>query len=695
MPDPILGEIRLTSFNFAPTGWGLCDGRLYQIKDYPALYSIIGTTYGGDGKETFAVPDLRGRVPMHVSARSEGQDQPSYGTLGDKNGLEEVVLTDDQLPRHTHAFMAWGGGNGSARNPDNAAFATAAVHNAYAEPGAGTLQPLDSRSIVPNSGGMAHDNMQPYTTINFIISLDGAYPQRAPGEIGLFREVVNGGDTTAYAEKVNDSVLKRFYLINAYDGPIQVEAPSMSEWVGAIGNAISGEKILQPGEVSEISFQCIPTKIGGFSFDVALTAKRINFSKEPPVLFEPSIVHNFSVEGTIGQSTIGLTTSEGAPVYNNGKDWQGFEVQADTPQKIGYIIKNTAGAGGGVLTVEPPEFLNQAKMTAVSSSLTASQNILPDQSLNFIVTYTASSTPDDGKPFNFDVSIGNNSSNLSPFVFTVYGTASLSTMSPQDSENAKPSAAKPHVTEADPDGVVPRLILLEYILDGATYTQRPCLAGHARTIEISVMPPGSMGASISDPSSPSDTQANVTSVVLSQVGQYDLGPEERTTFSITYTPEASGPYSFDVNITTSSQLVPNYGIVIAGEAYEAAPVMELFSVDGSTAILNGGLDLIPDQVTVGQAVSRSYVIRNTGNAPLNFESFQAINGANATGKVLTSSSTLAVGATFNLVVQLTPTTDLPPNAVFTDFFSVDFVITTNDASTSPYLFTVGGTEKSA
>lgn len=177
---PCLGEIRAFGGNFAPVGWNMCDGSLLQISEYNALYALIGTTYGGDGNTTFAVPDLRGR-----SLLSQGR-APSGTTyvLAQKAGTETITLTTAQMPAHTHSVLATSG-NATAQSPANAFLAKtvnvptpAASANLYIAPTAtGVVQsPLANNSITSAGGSQPHDNRMPVIAISYIIALVGVYP---------------------------------------------------------------------------------------------------------------------------------------------------------------------------------------------------------------------------------------------------------------------------------------------------------------------------------------------------------------------------------------------------------------------------------------------------------------------------------------------------------------------------------------
>ena len=173
--DPFLGEIRMFAGNFAPRGWALCDGQLLQISQNSALFSLLGTTYGGDGRTTFALPDLRGRVPVHAGT-GPGL---SPKTLGQKGGSETVVLTVNEMPVHTHtAVLIADTTIAITDRPEGALLArNAAATPVYGENATTTMNTAAVR--VNNAGGsQAHPNMQPFITVNYIIALQGIFPSR-------------------------------------------------------------------------------------------------------------------------------------------------------------------------------------------------------------------------------------------------------------------------------------------------------------------------------------------------------------------------------------------------------------------------------------------------------------------------------------------------------------------------------------
>jgi microcystin-dependent protein len=165
MAEPFLSEIRLMSFVFAPKGWALCNGQLLPINQNQALFSLLGTTFGGDGRVNFALPDLRGRVPIHV-----GGDH----TLGEAGGEQAHTLTVAELPAHTHVFNV-SNARGTATSPGGAVLAKAPA-NAYAAPS--PLVAMAAASSVSVGGSQAHLNMQPFLTLTWCIALQGIFPSR-------------------------------------------------------------------------------------------------------------------------------------------------------------------------------------------------------------------------------------------------------------------------------------------------------------------------------------------------------------------------------------------------------------------------------------------------------------------------------------------------------------------------------------
>jgi microcystin-dependent protein len=170
--DQFLAEIRVFPFNFAPTGWALCDGQLLPISQNTALFSLLGTTYGGDGKSTFALPDIQGRTVM----------QPGQGPglslhdLGEMGGEPTVTLLESEMPLHTHAIAA-SQADGGDRSPADERFAVGVGGiEMYANPG--TITQLAQQTWTPAGGGVAHNNLQPYLTLNFCIALQGIFPPR-------------------------------------------------------------------------------------------------------------------------------------------------------------------------------------------------------------------------------------------------------------------------------------------------------------------------------------------------------------------------------------------------------------------------------------------------------------------------------------------------------------------------------------
>jgi len=173
MAQPYVGEIRMFAGNFAPAGWMFCEGQLLPISENETLFQLIGTTYGGDGQSTFALPDLRGRLPLHMGT---GPDGTTY-QLAETGGVEEVTLTVNQIPAHTHAHGCSSGGQTNTSNPLNAV-ASVADLSQYSTLGSdGTQMGNPAMASTPAGGSQPHTNMMPYLCIDFIISLFGIYPQ--------------------------------------------------------------------------------------------------------------------------------------------------------------------------------------------------------------------------------------------------------------------------------------------------------------------------------------------------------------------------------------------------------------------------------------------------------------------------------------------------------------------------------------
>ena len=170
MSQSFVGEIRMFGGNFAPAGWHFCDGSLMPISENDTLFNLIGTTYGGDGQETFGLPDLRGRLPIHAG---QGPLITQNYLLGEKAGVETVTLTTNQIPNHNHALLA-SGYPGNAIGPQGNVLANPVNTFPYF-PAPGSLQ-LNSQTLQPAGGSQPHDNMMPFLCISFSISLFGVFP---------------------------------------------------------------------------------------------------------------------------------------------------------------------------------------------------------------------------------------------------------------------------------------------------------------------------------------------------------------------------------------------------------------------------------------------------------------------------------------------------------------------------------------
>jgi microcystin-dependent protein len=174
MADPFVAEIRIFPFNFAPKGWALCNGQLMPISQNTALFSLLGTTYGGDGKSTFALPNLQGSAPMHPG-QGPGLSPHDLGEVG---GSETVTLLDSEMPSHTHQLRA-------SVDPANAqipssqlTLARSSGGSAY-NPNAGGVTAMSPAALGLAGGSLPHNNLQPYLTVNFCIAMQGVFPPRS------------------------------------------------------------------------------------------------------------------------------------------------------------------------------------------------------------------------------------------------------------------------------------------------------------------------------------------------------------------------------------------------------------------------------------------------------------------------------------------------------------------------------------
>ena len=171
MADPFVAEIRPFGFNFAPTGWAHCDGQLLPISQNTALFSLLGTFYGGDGKSTFALPNLQGSAPMQQGGSGGTSDR----VLGETSGSESVTLIQSEMAAHSHALNAVES-TATARQPPNQMFAVGEAISNYHTGSANTQ--MDPRMLSLAGGGLPHNNMQPYLTVNFCIAMQGIFPPR-------------------------------------------------------------------------------------------------------------------------------------------------------------------------------------------------------------------------------------------------------------------------------------------------------------------------------------------------------------------------------------------------------------------------------------------------------------------------------------------------------------------------------------
>ncbi len=175
MSSPFVGEVRAWACNFAPKGWAMCQGQILAIQQYTALFSLIGTYYGGNGTSNFQLPELRGRVPMKFGTDRTG----NVYTIGETSGVEQVTINSQQMPVHTHVFGGTNATGADDKPKPGAALGTSSKGDAYYAASNSTTTTINVGTVSPYSGGtQPHTNIQPYQAINWCIALSGIYPAR-------------------------------------------------------------------------------------------------------------------------------------------------------------------------------------------------------------------------------------------------------------------------------------------------------------------------------------------------------------------------------------------------------------------------------------------------------------------------------------------------------------------------------------
>jgi microcystin-dependent protein len=174
MSNPFVAEIRIFPFNFAPSGWAFCNGQILPLSQNTALFSLLGTTYGGDGKSNFALPNMQGNAPMHP-----GQGPGlSLHDLGETGGSDTVTLLESEIPSHNHSLMTFAG-QATAQTPGpNVSVARARGITAFSTKTTSSIVPMSPNAVAPAGGDQPHNNLMPYLTLNFCIALQGVYPPR-------------------------------------------------------------------------------------------------------------------------------------------------------------------------------------------------------------------------------------------------------------------------------------------------------------------------------------------------------------------------------------------------------------------------------------------------------------------------------------------------------------------------------------
>jgi microcystin-dependent protein len=179
MADPFVAEIRIFPFNFAPKGWAFCNGQILPISQNTALFSLLGTTYGGNGQSTFALPDMQGNVPLHVGGSQPGPGLSTYD-LGEQTGSQFITLLDSEMPIHNHSVMGFNNPPpANAGTPDpSVCLARSSGTTIYLSPVPNNLGQMAFQTIAPAGGSLPHNNMMVFLTLNFCIALQGVFPPR-------------------------------------------------------------------------------------------------------------------------------------------------------------------------------------------------------------------------------------------------------------------------------------------------------------------------------------------------------------------------------------------------------------------------------------------------------------------------------------------------------------------------------------
>ena len=174
MSDQFVAEIRIFPFNFPPTGWAFCDGQLMPISQNTALFALLGTVYGGDGKSTFALPNMQGNAPMQPG---QGQGLTDR-VLGEMSGVESITLLTSEMPIHTHSIATHNLDFADTQNPSPTGILAKSNQGSAYQTNLANLTLMAFQTLPPAGGGLPHNNMQPYLTLNFCIALQGIFPQR-------------------------------------------------------------------------------------------------------------------------------------------------------------------------------------------------------------------------------------------------------------------------------------------------------------------------------------------------------------------------------------------------------------------------------------------------------------------------------------------------------------------------------------
>lgn len=716
MSEPFVGEIRFVAFDFEPGGyvtWAPCDGATLKPADNPTLFAVIGATFGGDGRNSFNLPDMRGRAPVHFNLRQSDADTSfiPYILTGEVRGAEQVALLPEQIPVHNH--RAQGAttptGDNDARWPTQSILRAASLHNTlpYATNATDSDLVLSRQSFVKPVGsgsetGFPHTNMQPYQVVNAITAVDGVFPRRSggAGSLGVFQELPNGAVHQVSVAAPNTSYQKRVFLRNNSEDTLRIpaiwseNAHNVNAWI------TSDDEFLAPGEVTQLIIGFRASRENAFRFDVRISFRRMNYTHNfGNVDVDPDFVQVFSVYGTVDTAPMAVFTAMGARVFADTEAWQGAHIPSDAPQTLEFLVENTYADKTKTLTLQQPAVTTTSHGNIVSAEVTGYTQtpITHGEMGSVFIQYT----PAADAAFTFKVDLPIDDANVTAFSVSVAGRSLPVSTSADAPAVSAPETVAPQ--PATPDGgsgageanlkagdQPPKLRILALLDNTGSFPRRAGLANHPHSFSLTMMPLGVLGVGLNAPTIQNAT--NVKNVSITSPSDF-LQPEQTSSVVVTYTPTSTTEdFSFDIIETANDDGDGKYDIKVTGRAVQNAPVIAV--TRDNMPIANGAYDF-QGTVPVNKKQTVIYSVRNDGNFDLTVTSVQTLHQANAIAAVINPPSAIEAGQSADVTVEYTPTTTLPSNTVFTDAFAFDLRLDTNDADATPFVITINGVESSS